>query len=228
MRPGLNACAAVATGDYLMKLDAHCMLAEGFDEVLKADCADDWVVVPRRYSLDPERWARKDKGPIDYHYLSFPYDEQGEHIGLHGRAWGQRRKEQAEVEIDDEMTSQGSCWFMSRKHWDRLGGLCVQGYGDFIQEFQEIGGKTWLGGGAVKVNKRTWYAHLHKGKTYGRGYYVSRGSWRRGLLYSSDLWVNNKWEGRVRDFSWLIEKFYPVPTWPEDWRERMQKWSTDV
>ncbi len=29
--------------------------------------------------------------------------------------------------------------------------------------------RTWLGGDQVKVNKRTFYAHLRKGKTYGRG-----------------------------------------------------------
>jgi hypothetical protein len=108
---------------------------------------------------------------------------------------------------------------MSRKHWDRLGGLSTKGYGDFIQEFQEVGMKTWLGGGSVKVNKKTWYAHLHKGKTHGRGYSVNRGSWDRGKLYSADLWMNNKWPGRVRDLEWLIDKFWPVPTWPDNWRE---------
>ena len=32
MRASINAGAAVATGDYLMKCDAHCMFGEGFDE----------------------------------------------------------------------------------------------------------------------------------------------------------------------------------------------------
>ena len=220
MRPGINACAAVATGEYLMKCDAHCMFAEGFDEVLQADCDDDWVVVPRRYSLDAENWCRKPKGPIDYHYLAYVEKEDGS-VSLHGRAWRQRRKDRAEFLVDDEMSSQGSCWWMSRKHWDRLGGLQVEGYGDFIQEFQEIGMKTWLGGGAVKVVKKTWYSHLHKGRKYGRGYFVGKGSWDRGLRYSSDLWLNNRWEGRVHDMEWLIDKFAPVPTWPDDWRERL-------
>jgi glycosyltransferase involved in cell wall biosynthesis len=227
MRPGINAAANVATGDYLMKCDAHCLFAEGFDETLKADCADNWVVVPRRYSLDGETWTRKQKSPIDYHYLSYPYDDKGNNTGLHGRAWGQRRKDRVDVPLDDEMTSQGSCWFMTRKHWEWMGGLRVYGYGDFIQEFQEVGGKTWLGGGAVKVNKRTWYAHLHKGRTYGRGYFVRRGSWQSGALYSADLWINNRWEDRIHDFEWLIEKFSPVPTWPGDWKERLGRFSMD-
>src|SRR5687768_15915071 len=47
MRDGINSAAAIAKGKYLMKSDAHCMFAEGFDEILKADCDEDWVVVPR-------------------------------------------------------------------------------------------------------------------------------------------------------------------------------------
>ena len=44
MRAAINAAAAIAKGDYLMKTDAHCMFGEGFDEILKADCEDDWIV----------------------------------------------------------------------------------------------------------------------------------------------------------------------------------------
>ena len=110
---------------------------------------------------------------------------------------------------------------MSRKHWDWLGGLHLEGYGDFIQEFQEVGCKTWLGGGEVKVNKKTWYAHLHKGNRYGRGYQIVRSSWHRGLHYSTDTWINNRWPFRIHDFEWLIDKFWPVPTWGEDWRDHV-------
>jgi hypothetical protein len=53
MRPAINSAARIAKGDFFMKCDAHCMFAKGFDETLKADCDGDWVVVPRRYSLDP-------------------------------------------------------------------------------------------------------------------------------------------------------------------------------
>lgn len=215
MRPAINSAASIAKGEWFMKLDAHCLVAEGFDEALKADCDQDWVVVPRRYSLDAENWCCEEKGPTDYHYLGCPLAENDG--ALHGKRWHKRRDAKRDVLIDDEMSSQGSCWFMSRRHfWDFLGGLRLEGYGDFIQEFQEIGMKTWLGGGQVKVNKKTFYAHLHKGKRYGRGYKVSRSSWHEGKRYSADLWLNNKWEDRVHDFVWLLEKFWPVPTWPED------------
>jgi len=218
MRPALNAAAHIAQGEYLMKLDAHCMVSEGFDERLKGACEDNWVVVPRRYPLDAEKWQRGGR-TMDYHYLGWPFVDERD-PGMHGRWWRERQEERKHIEIDDEMTSQGSSYFMSRKWWERLDGLHSHGYGDFMQEFQEVGCKTWLGGGEVKINKRCWYAHLHKGKKYGRGYFLSKRSWHDGARYSADFWVNNRWPERKHDFEWLLERFWPVPTWPEDWRER--------
>jgi len=230
MRASINSAATVANGDYLMKTDGHCMFAEGFDEVLSADCDGDWIVIPSRYSLDAERWAIDDprKARVDYHFLSFPYAYEGYRDydpGLHGSVWKQRASERLNdprFDIDDEMSFQGSCWFMPRKwFWGHIGGMSEEGYGTFIQEPQEIGLKTWLGGGQIKVNKKTWYAHLHKGKRYGRGYYMNKREVVKGGHYSNDYWMNNRWEERVHDIEWLIERFWPVPTWPEDWRERI-------
>jgi glycosyltransferase involved in cell wall biosynthesis len=219
MRPAINAAVGFSRGEYLMKLDAHCMVGEGFDEILKADCDGDWIVVPRRYPLDPESWKIQDNGkiPVDYHYLSYPLATTDPFLGLHGSPWRQRSNGREQLLIDDEMSSQGSCWFMSRKHWDnRIGRMEIENYGNFIQEFQELGLKTWLGGGAVKVNKRTWYAHLHKGKKYGRGYWISSQENDAGADFAMRYWMLDRWEARKRDLRWLIEKFSPVPTWPED------------
>src|SRR5512139_1903506 len=38
MRAAINGAAALAKGKYLMKVDAHCMFTEGYDEILKANC----------------------------------------------------------------------------------------------------------------------------------------------------------------------------------------------
>jgi len=219
MRPGINSAASLARGKYLMKLDAHCMVAQGFDETLKSECDDDWVVIPRRLSLDAENWTIKDTGkaPVDYHFLSYPYMHPNE-PGLHGCVWTERAKQRKDILCDDEMSSQGSCWWMSRKHFDWLGGLSCEGYGNFVQEFQEIGLKTWLGGGQVKICKKTWYAHLHKGRVYGRGYYISQPKMDAGIKWAMDYWLFNRWTSRIHDLEWLIDKFSPVPTWNPDWR----------
>lgn len=224
MRSAINSASTIAKGKYLMKCDAHCMFDEGFDEVLKADCDDDWVVIPRRRSLDAENWTIFEKTPIDYEYLRYPFYKPDE-IGIHGTIWPQRARERIDILIDDNMGFQGSCWFTTREHFiERIGGLQEEGYGTFIGEPQEIGNKTWLGGGRVIVNKKTFYAHLHKGKQYGRGYSMGKQGLIAGNLYSVDYWYNNRWADRIHDFSWLIEKFWPVPTWPED-RELWKVWN---
>lgn len=214
MRAAINDAAAIAKGEYLMKCDAHCMFAEGYDAVLKADCDDNWVVIPSRYSLDAENWTIIDKARVDYHYLSCPTDED---FTIHGRVWTDRAKQKLDpqYDIDDEMSSQGSCWFMKKNYFDNfLGGLHEEGYGTFTQEFQEIGMKTWLGGGAVKINKKVWYAHLHKSS---RGYSQDRNEVSRGNEYSARFWIGNQWKERIHDFNWLIDKFWPVPSWKENY-----------
>lgn len=225
MRAAINSAASIARGDYLMKCDAHCAFEQGFDEVLKADCDEDWVVIPRRYSLNAETWMPQ-KEAIDYHYLDCPMTNP-DYWQFHGVVWyerGRERRDKPEYQIDDTMSWQGSAWFMTRKHWDRLGGMSEEGYGSFSQEPQEIGLKTQLGGGRLVVNKKTWYAHLHKGKQYGRGYHQDSQEVKNGHIYSATYWMMNSWEKRVRDIEWLIEKYWPIPRWPENWRELLEKW----
>jgi glycosyltransferase involved in cell wall biosynthesis len=220
MRAAINSAAAVATGKFLMKIDGHCLVSQDWDRILKADCDDDWIVVPRRFSLDPESWciANTGKAAVDYHFLDFPTPGEIE-PGWHGQVWRERARERLHLEVDDEMSSQGSCWFTTRHHFtERLGYMSEVGYGRFSQEFQELGMKTWLGGGRCIINKRAFYAHLHKGKTYGRGYYLSKDEHVRGIAYSTDYWFHDRWPAKVRDLAWLIDKFWPVPTWPANWQ----------
>ena len=106
-----------------------------------------------------------------------------------------------------------------------------ENYGPFANEAQEIGNKAWLSGGQVKVNKKTWYAHWHRDRTgYGFNHEqqkVFHESVAKGRNYSTDYWLNNKWPKRVHDFGWLLEKFWPVPTWPDNWQEIYQKLSQE-
>jgi len=219
MRNAINSAASIARGEYLLKCDAHCMFGEGYDEILKADMQDNWIVIPPRYSLDAENWKIEDNGKPrrDYHYLCYPDPNKDHDHGMHGVEWWSRGRERADYIIDDNMSFQGSCWFM-KKTWftDFLGGMSEVGYGTFSQEPQEIGLKTWLGGGEIKVNKNTWYAHLHKGSRYGRMYKINQKEIINSHDWAARHWMNNEWEKRIHNIDWLIEKFWPVPTWPED------------
>jgi glycosyltransferase involved in cell wall biosynthesis len=235
MRAAINAGIAVSRGEYIMKTDAHCMFAPGFDETLKADCDGDWIVVPRRYSLDIDTWnVRLEKMPVDYEYLGWPYHKRmslGTKAGFHAWTWDARIEERADRLIDENMIFQGSCWCTTRTHFDRqIGRMNEEGYGTFIGEALELGLKTWLGGGKVMVNKKTWYAHLYKGKGYREKYqalfntpYSRVGFAERkvGNAFTVKHWMNES-------LSWLIERFWPIPSWPEDRSEwyRVPEWHT--
>lgn len=233
MREAINRGAAIATGEYLLKSDAHCMFDEGFDTKLVADVPvyisklegttlpDNWIVIPRRHRLDAEKWEIQDVGkpPVDYEYISSPTDK-----GVKGIVWTERCIERRQYQIDENLSFQGSCWFMTRRHYfDDLGGMSMEGYGSFVREAQEIGLKTWLTGGKVYTNKNTWYAHLHKGKVYGRGYFLNKKEMDDGNAYCDDFWFNNRLEGAKYDLAWLIERFMPVPGWTPELIEQVRK-----
>lgn len=226
MRRAINAGVAVASGDYILKCDGHCAFSEGFDEVLQADCDDDWVVIPRRYSLDAEAWERKAKHAIDYMYLSYP-NNPGDWggAGYHGREWVQKNQDLGlrDVLIDDQMSFQGSGWFMPRRYFYYLELMDWINWGGFWQEAQEIGFKAWLSGGQVKVNKKAWYAHLHKGKKYGRGYFLNTSHLVQGTEFGKKFAEGDQWSKCIHDVAWLVDKFWPVPEWPSDrelWTEK--------
>lgn len=226
LREAVNRGVAMAKGKYIMKTDDHCMFGENFGRILIDNHKENnWVQIPRRYALDAENWKIEErtdnKYPVDYMYIDFPRKGKDHDDGMHGVEWREKR----ENNTDDETPSmQGSCYFMTKDHYQNfLGGLNTAMWGVFAQESQEIGFKTWLGGGKVIVNKKTWYAHLHKGKVYGRMYKMPGGNVEMSNK-SAEYWLNNRWEGRVHDFAWFIdEKFPNMPTWPSDWKEQIKE-----
>lgn len=247
MREGINRGIAIAQGEYIMKIDEHCMVDRGYDTKLKADCDSDWVVIPRRFRLDAESWTIQEydldpdglfipqpgaRPPVDYMYLAYPYERPFDKTcGLHGAEWKERAKDRADIQIDDTMSWQGSCYFTTKKFWDEvIGRLDTESYGTFTQEAQEIGNKTWLSGGRLVVNKKTWYAHMHKGKK-GKGYGFSNEQYKqhmegteKGRRFCIDYWTTDKHlidHPNWKPFSYLMEKFWPVPTWPENWQTKI-------
>jgi len=65
------------------------------------------------------------------------------------------------------------------------------------------------------VNKNCWYAHLHKGKKYGRMYDLNWEEKKAGDAYSYDFFVNQNREAFVA----LVEKFMPLPNFPKNWKD---------
>jgi glycosyltransferase involved in cell wall biosynthesis len=220
-RHGINKAVSEARGEYVMSLDAHCLVAKGFDEQLVKDHKPNWVQVPRRHRLDAENWCLQtqsdDRPPIDYEYIMFkPLLDFG--CGLHGYKWDQRTLDRWDIPIDDIWTCQGSCWFMTKEWFNKMGFMQVEGYTGWGQEAEEICFTTWKNGGECKVNKNTYYAHLHKGQKYGRMYFLNKNENRQSYDYSYNLWINENKDFFIS----LVEKFNP-PGWPKDWKEKLWK-----
>lgn len=229
MRESINRGVQISKGKYIMKIDEHCMVDEGYDLKLAENCDDNWVVIPRRLRLDPEKWELIDDGrpPVDYMKIDYPFQRPyDETCGLHGSEWRERHYERLNTMIDETPSMQGSCYFMTRAHWDKtIKRMDSDKYGTFTQEAQEIGIATWLSGGKVMVNKNTWYAHFHKGRK-GKGYGFSGKQYEifmeekeKGRTYCIDYWLNTK--EYLHDFEWFTHQFWPIPGWPDDWQQRI-------
>lgn len=227
MRGGINKGLSVVKGKYIMKCDAHCVFSPGFDKIITGSMEDDWLLVPRRYSLYADGWKRDLRfPPKDYHYLTYPTETRFYGKAMFPIEWKGRNKGREEKLVDDTMIIQGSCYIANRKYFMKQVGLLddrLETYSPFGGEQMEVGLKYWLGGGEVKVNKNTWYAHLFKNSRYykevaeggTRSYKInmkSKGSWQ----WSAKHWLNNEEPNMIHPFSWLVEKFWPVPSWPDD------------
>jgi glycosyltransferase involved in cell wall biosynthesis len=215
MRAAINTGITESTGEYLLKIDAHCAFGKGFDRILVEDCKDNWLMIPRRYSLEEIEWTlHPDRSTVDYHYLHYPSTEN--HYMMTPHYW--RRSN--DIMIDDTMTYQGSCWVVNKQYFMENIGLMddnIHTYGPFISEMLEVGLKYWLGGGEVKVNKKTWYAHLFKmTRHYATGEFAKKKNYSRCFQWAARHWINNEEPGMIHPLSWLIEKFWPVPTWPQN------------
>lgn len=228
MRGSINLGLANASGKFVMKTDDHCLFGEGYDKILIESIQDNWLVVPRRYALDMEKWERSIGRPVkDYHYLSYPQKHARYGYCMFPQEWRQMTYERIndpKYDIDDTMTFQGSCWLADKKYFmEHVGFLDDRDetYSSFSGEALEIGLKYWLGGGQVKVNKNVWYAHLFKNSNYYIGRKVER-DFKNGLKakagynWAGKHWVNNEEPNMIYPFSWLVEKFWSVPGWPED------------
>lgn len=164
MRTAINQAVASATGKYIMKLDAHCMLDEGIDKKLKAVHQENWVQTPRRKRFDHIKWELSDKDSPDIDYMFVGPGYKG-----HKDNEKNRDPELKKILIDDTQVFQGSCYFMNRDFFKKLGLLDDKNFGKMGSEALEIALKCRHDGGRVVVNKNTWYAHAHIGARYTGG-----------------------------------------------------------
>lgn len=186
MRRAINAGIAIARGDFLMRTDEHCSFGPGFDTILTTQCQPNWIVTPRRYFLDPEKWTVMDTPPIDFMKLKITRvsDTVRKFSGVEAPG-------DPNLPIQESMAMQGSCWVMPRKLWDDvIGELQNEGYGPHYQDSHEMVFKVWQMGGKLMVNKNTWHAHKHRDfpRTHNNGTAENPSNNEACWTYSLQVW----------------------------------------
>ena len=220
IKTNINALAAMATGKYIYKSDAHCRFSKGFDEILQEGMQESWIVTPR-FKIIKDDWSIQMRSGeeefYDYFYLCCPFTDPKGFRFKAGGHWAERTKERlGGPEIDETPQIHGSGWFISKDRYFELGGFPnVDPYGH-SQEPIWLALKNWLAGGQVMVNKNCWYAHLHQ-QGNKRGYHMDKDQENRSYKIAVDYWMGNKWHERKYDIDWFIKKFSPMPTWPDNW-----------
>lgn len=227
IKTNINALAASATGKYIYKSDAHCAFGKGFDEILKADMEEDWIVMPR-FKIIKDDWSIQMRDGqeefYDYFYLCCPFTDPKGFRFKAGGHWKERTMEKLDVLIDETPQIHGSGWFMSKDRFFEMGGFPLQDPYGHAQEPQWLALRNWLIDGKVMVNKNTWYAHLHQ-NSKDRGYPEDRASTERTYRLTAEHFVMNR-ANYKHDFDWFVNKFMPMPTWPENWEVLYTDWIT--
>ncbi len=244
-RAATNEAARLSNARYVMKLDAHCSVAQGFDaELIRSaeELGPDVTQIPTQFNLHVYDQVceacgnRTDQAPhlqkcVKCGAASFRHEVVWEprkrttswifDADLHfqyGHAGGPKQK----GDIREVMTSLGACFFMTRERFWQIGGL-DEACGSWGQYGVEIACKSWLSGGRHVVNTRTWFAHFFRVGGIGFPYAIHGSEQDRARQYSQAFWRGNRWPKQVHPLSWLVEQFWPVPGWTDEQLAELKK-----
>lgn len=232
-----NQLCRLSKAKYVMKVDAHCSFDESFDVKLLADMQDNWTMVPVMRNLHAFDWVceeghRRYQGPSgpcetcgketkrDVVWIAKPSPQSTSYRfdrTLHFQYFGEfKHRPEGQGELTDTMSLQGSCFLMTRtKYWEL--NICDEEFGSWGAQGTEVACKTWLSGGRVVVNHKTYYAHMFRtsGGDFGFPYHNPGSAVEHARKYSRELFLENKWPLAKHPLQWLIDKFAPVPDWHE-------------
>lgn len=259
-RAVINDLAKLSKAKYVMKIDAHCKVDEGFDVKMVEAMGDhkDWTMIPALYNLHGFDWKCKKCGGTWYQsppptQCYMPGESRKKNPNCDNTTdfekvmvWRRRKSRRSEhyrfdrnlkfqyhgvrkkhpgnnnKMIVETMSAQGSCFMLTRdKYWEL--DICDEEFGSWGQQGTEVACKTWLSGGRLVTNKKTWYSHLFRtqGGGFGFPFPLSGRQVQHARDYSKELFLNNTWDKQVKPLSWLIEKFKPLPEWHDGKDKKM-------
>ena len=93
--------------------------------------------------------------------------------------------------------------------------ICDESLGSWGSQGIEVAVKTWLSGGRVIVNHKTYYAHMFRtqGGDFSFPYHMPNKQVQYAKSRIREIFFNNKWDKQIYPLSWLVKKFSPVPGW---------------
>jgi len=231
-RAATNMGAKVSKAKYIMKLDAHCALDEGFDVKMMESMQDNWTMIPVMRNLHAFDWVcpeghRRYQGPsgpckdcgkatmkdvvwiakTNPQSIAYCFDRD-----MHFQYQNDYGKKQT-GDITETMSIQGSCFMVTRERYFALD-ICSEVFSGWGQQGVEVACKTWLSGGRVVVNRKTWYAHMFRtqGGDFGFPYENPQSKINENRQKTKELFRDDNWPGAIHKFQWLIDKFNP-PGW---------------
>lgn len=241
-----NLLCKLSKAQYVAKADAHCSFDNDWDvKMFQAfeETGDNVTMVSTMRNLHAFDWVCPD-GHRRYQSPSGPCKDCGKPVEKDVRWWPKRRprstsfkfdsrlefgyfneyKEKQAGDIVETMSLQGSLFMLTReKYWEL--NVCDESWGSWGGQGAEVAIKTWLSGGKVLVNKRTWYSHLFR--TQGGDFsfpYANPLSLQQTVKENlRETFLKNTWEKQIYPLSWLVERFWPVPGWTEQELEAIRK-----
>jgi glycosyltransferase involved in cell wall biosynthesis len=245
-RAATNQACRLSEARYVMKVDAHCAFDKGFDVKMVKEMHEDWTMVPVMRNLHVFNWVCED-GHSRYQSPSGPCKECGKPTKKdivwipkekpqstsycfdsepHFQYFNEfKKRPEGKGDITETMSLQGSCFMLSRqKYWEL--DICDESFGSWGSQGIEVACKTWLSGGRVVVNHKTWYAHMFRtqGGDFGFPYPLTNEQTNKAKSMSRQIWFDNLWPKQIYPLSWLLEKFWPVPGWTEEQFAKIKAW----
>lgn len=190
MRHMLNQAADEAKGEFLFKLDGHCIMTPHWDMILKETCVNpNDMVVSRIKEIDEKNWCMTDRG--------FDFVKINPDMGVIKCG----NFTETDPDVMETMASIGCGWLIRKQrfneleqNWTRLGR-----YGQLGAEWAL---KIWLSGGRLLVHRDVTCGHLFRKQLVSGG--VSTEDSRKLLGARFQMGLGPQ---QIRPLRWLADRF---------------------